>query len=136
MHLPSATFPGSHMTKPITSVCEGRLPRNQLAIVVLVAVAAAVLAVILAIVLIVVLAAVAAAVPAIVAVLAVIHVIVIVSQIVSHGSYLLISFIEFVTGVVWLVPDQLFIFPDFFSYFLKPPFFNRISICFLCIDLV
>lgn len=132
MHLPSATFPGSHMTKPITSVCEGRLPRNQLAIVVLVAVAAAVLAVILAIVLIVVLAAVAAAVPAIVAVLAVIHVIVIV----SHGSYLLISFIEFVTGVVWLVPDQLFIFPDFFSYFLKPPFFNRISICFLCIDLV
>ena len=132
MHLPSATFPGSHMTKPITSVCEGRLPRNQLAIVVLVAVAAAVLAVILAIVLIVVLAAVAAAVPAIVAVLAVIHIIVIV----SHGSYLLISFIEFVTGVVWLVPDQLFIFPDFFSYFLKPPFFNRISICFLCIDLV
>ena len=132
MHLPSATFPGSHMTKPITSVCEGRLPRNQLAIVVLVAVAAAVLAVILAIVLIVVLAAVAAVVPAIVAVLAVIHVIVIV----SHGSYLLISFIEFVTGVVWLVPDQLFIFPDFFSYFLKPPFFNRISICFLCIDLV
>ena len=87
MHLPSATFPGSHMTKPITSVCEGRLPRNQLAIVVLVAVAAAVLAVILAIVLIVVLAAVAAAVPAIVAVLAVIHVIVIV----SHGSYLLIG---------------------------------------------
>ena len=83
-------------------------------------------------VLAVVLAAVAAAVPAIVAVLAVIHVIVIV----SHGSYLLISFIEFVTGVVWLVPDQLFIFPDFFSYFLKPPFFNRISICFLCIDLV
>ena len=93
------------MTKPITSVCEGRLPRNQLAIVVLVAVAAAVLAVILAIVLIVVLAAVAAAVPAIVAVLAVIHVIVIV----SHGSYLLTHFIIFVTGVVCLFSYQLFI---------------------------
>ena len=106
------------MTKPITSVCEGRLPRNQLAIVVLVAVAAAVLAVILAIVLIVVLAAVAAAVPAIVAVLAVIHVIVIV----SHGSYLLISFIEFVTGVVCLFPNQLFIIAIIFVQFFKRHF--------------
>ena len=124
----------SHFGHPSGRFADQQIRRLAVAVlaVVLAAVAAAVLAVILAIVLIVVLAAVAAAVPAIVAVLAVIHVIVIV----SHGSYLLISFIEFVTGVVWLVPDQLFIFPDFFSYFLKPPFFNRISICFLCIDLV